>query len=133
MGVGDRPPIVVTALPRSESFSPVVGGGNERGGFQGDRGLHGRSLRTEFQAALDPTDRADDAAGSFVTFGSFPGLELALTSLDPQRSGNQPELVAVRYLDTPAGSRELATVFIPDGKRTYFVKKLQRIHRISRS
>jgi len=65
------------------------------------------------------------AAGIFVTFESFPDVELALESLDPRRGKRRPELVAVRSVQTDHGIREQATVFVPDGKLGYFLKRLR--------
>ncbi|WP_230487596.1 hypothetical protein [Mycobacterium intracellulare] len=47
-----------------------------------------------------------------------------MESLDPQSSGEQPELLAVRRIATDDGDIQMATVFIPDGKKQYFFKRL---------
>ncbi|WP_211310240.1 S8 family peptidase [Branchiibius hedensis] len=65
-----------------------------------------------------------DTAGIYVSFESFPGLELALQSLDVQRSGEQPELVAVKDATAGTATVQIATVYIPYGKRDYFLKRL---------
>jgi hypothetical protein len=64
------------------------------------------------------------AAGIFITFESFPGVELALESLDPRRGKRHPELLAVQRVQATEGIRELATVYVPDGKLGYFLKRL---------
>jgi hypothetical protein len=69
-------------------------------------------------------DEALRAAGIYITFESFPDIELAFESLDPQRGRLHPELVAVRSVATDEGIQEQATVFVPDGKLGYFLKRL---------
>ncbi|MGJ9423623.1 S8 family peptidase [Aeromicrobium sp. CF3.5] len=59
-----------------------------------------------------------------MTFQSFAGLELALGSLDPRAVGEQPELVAVHVEDGVDGVVQVATVFIPDGRKQYFLSRL---------
>jgi hypothetical protein len=61
-----------------------------------------------------------------VTFVSFPGLELALESLDPRAAGEQPELVSVREERGAQGVVQVATGYIPDGKKEYFLQRLTR-------
>ncbi|MCA2318083.1 S8 family peptidase [Mycobacterium intracellulare] len=125
MAERDRPHIVVRNLPTSEPFTLAsAGGGTEKEPFTGDRPSHGRRLTRELQDAISPPTDEAETAGAYVTFVSFPGLELALESLDPQSSGEQPELLAVRQIATDDGDIQMATVFIPDGKKQYFFKRL---------
>lgn len=125
MAERDRPHIVVPAQPRSEPFTiPTGGGGNDGSGFSGDRRRHGSALVEEYENALAPLPDAPQTAGTYISFLSFPGLELALESLDVQRAGEQPELVAVREDDSGDETVQIATVYIPDGKKEYFLKRL---------
>ena len=111
----------------SEPFTLAsAGGGSENGGFSGDRVSHGRRLKRELEQALAPTEDEVDREGTYVTFVSFPGLELALESLDPRAAGEQPELVAVREEPGAQGPVQIATVYIPDGKKKYFLQRLTR-------
>src|SRR6218665_710383 len=125
MAERDRPHIVVPVRPRSEPFTIPIGGGASDGpGFSGDRGRHGSTLVQEYERALAPLPDAPQAIGTYISFHSFPGLELALESLDVQRPGEQPELVAVREDDSADSTVQIATVYIPDGKKDYFLKRL---------
>lgn len=69
----------------------------------------------------------DSIEGSYIAFKSGPGLELALASLDPRYRGLQPELRGVHWVPTTTEGQlaQEATVFVPEGKISYF---LQRLH-----
>lgn len=124
MAERDRPHLIVSAPPEAEPFTSTQGGGSsDKPGFTGDRADHGRTLARQFEQAVRTPDETD-TAGTYVSFESFPGLELALQSLDVQRSGEQPELVAVKDVKTATGTVQIATVYIPNGKRDYFLKRL---------
>lgn len=125
MAERDRPHIVVTAEPRSEPFTiPTGGDGSEGPGFSGDRYRHGSILVQEYERAVATSADEPPALGTYISFISFPGLELALESLDVQRAGEQPELVAVREIASADGAIQIATVYVPDGKKEYFLKRL---------
>jgi hypothetical protein len=64
--------------------------------------------------------------GIYVVFESFPGVELALESLDPRRGPVHPELVSVRQVVIDDEPVEEATVFIPEGKLGYFLRRLEK-------
>lgn len=124
MAERDRPHIVVPTPPSSEPFTLASsGGGGDGPGFTGDRLRHGRRLSEEYQNALTPAPH-EEREGTYISFVSFPDLELALASLDVQRAGPQPELVAVRESETEEGVVQIATVYLPDGKKAYFLKHL---------
>jgi hypothetical protein len=98
-----------------------------------DRRGHGLRLAGQLQGAeRDALTRREErpahaprAAGIYVTFESLPDVELAFESLDPRQGKVHPELVAVRNVETDDGLRERATVFVPDGKLGYFLKRLE--------
>ncbi|WP_380169741.1 S8 family peptidase [Jannaschia sp. R86511] len=71
-------------------------------------------------------DVEDEEEGAYISFISFPGLELALESLDPQGSTGRPELIAVKMTPTETGTRQVATVFVPFGQKKYFVSRLEK-------
>ena len=124
MAERDRPHLFVPAPPEAEPFTSTRGGGSsDRPEFSGDRADHGRSLARQFEQAV-PTPDETDNAGTYVSFESFLGLELAHQSLDVQRSGKQPELVAVKEVRTVSGTMQIATVYIPNNKRDYFLRRL---------
>jgi len=125
MGERDRPHIVVPTEPHSEPFTiPTGGGGSDGSGFLGDRRRHGSALVQQYEKAVAAEPDAPAVAGTYVSFLSFPGLELALESLDVQRAGDQPELIVVREVNSAEGTVQIATVYIPDGKKEYFLKRL---------
>jgi subtilase family protein len=64
--------------------------------------------------------------GIYVTFRSFPGIQLAIESLDPQLGRLHPELRSVHEVVIDGQQVELATVFIPDGKLGYFLGRIDQ-------
>ncbi|MGZ0212670.1 MAG: S8 family peptidase [Actinomycetales bacterium] len=68
----------------------------------------------------------DERAGAYIVFRSFPDLEMVLKSLDPQGSGEQPELVAVSEEVANVGTVQMATVYVPEGTKGYFLSRLDR-------
>ncbi len=128
MAERDRPHIVVPTPPSTEPFTLAgSGGGGDKPAFGGNRKSHGERLTSEFETAwTPPAEEETQPKGTYITFVSFPGLELAIESLESHRGGEQPELVAVREVTRPGGLVLEATVFIPDGKKEYFLGKLER-------
>ena len=64
------------------------------------------------------------AEGLLITFESWPGFELDLSTFDPQRQ--PPELVAVRRSGEGDQQVELATVYVPDGSLGFFLKRFEQ-------
>ena len=127
MAERDRPHILVPAPPASESFTPITTPVTSRGsGFGGSRSEHGKRLTQEFEAAWAAPVDEPETTGTYLTFASFPGLDLMVESLESRRPGAQPELVAVQQESTPAGEIANATVFIPEGQKEFFLKKLEQ-------
>ena len=105
-----------------------------------DRRAHARSLRQQLVSA-DRAAHERRAASEYATeyvvegsvpgirvsFESFPGLELAIESLDPRQGVIHPELLAVREVIGAENERsEQATVFIPDGRLGYFLRRIEQ-------
>ncbi len=63
--------------------------------------------------------------GIYVRFESFPGVELALESLDPRRGKVHPELRAVREVRVDNRIFEQAVVFVPEGQLGYFLGRIE--------
>ncbi|WP_216211188.1 S8 family peptidase [Amycolatopsis aidingensis] len=64
--------------------------------------------------------------GVYVSFESFPGVHLALETLDPRQGALHPELRAVQEVDLGGESVERATVFVPQGTLNYFLDRITR-------
>jgi len=132
----NRPHLFVDGRVAAEEYRrpPAGGGGSEEVPPPADRAGHVRRLITALEQA-DSAARSRRAAapasvpgalpGVYVTFESFPGLDLALKSLDPQRGRVHAELRGVHREDRPTGVVEVATVFIPDGKVGTFVRTFE--------
>lgn len=80
-------------------------------------------LERRNQCTVETQERCE---GIYVTFQSFPGLELALESLDPTAGKKHPELLSVQHIKIDGELVEKATVYIPDGKLGYFLSRLQQ-------
>lgn len=94
------------------------------------RGQHAQSLSDQIaslvpiaqqQAQAQKDEGIVDGNGIYLTFESEPVFELKFESLDVARSGI--ELCAVKR--SAADGRMQATVFVPDGKLGYFLKKIE--------
>ncbi len=132
----DRPHLFVARPAAVEPYQPPRRRIEPRAPFAPDhRGSHGRNLRDQLSSAdrtareqRAPSDSSIEGAtpGIRVSFESFAGLELALESLDPRQGSVHPELLAVAEVTDEDGQQaEQATVFIPDGKLGYFLRRLE--------
>ena len=101
----------------------------------GDRAGHAAGLRSELEAADaqgiarrtgQPVQVSGVIPGVYVVFESFPGIELAFERLDPRVGKLHPELRSVREVFIGGQPVEQATVFIPDGKLGYFLKRIEQ-------
>ena len=98
-----------------------------------NRRNHGELLGAQLQRAeeLGLVQRAARLEGAldglYVTFESFPDIELAIESLDVRQGRVHPELRALKVVMGPDGQPvEQATVFIPDGKLGHFIQRVQQ-------
>lgn len=81
--------------------------------------LHEAEPAAADRAAAQKAEGIDEGNGVYLIFKSAPGFELKFESLDVTKSGI--ELCTVRRLDD---GQVQATVFVPDGKLGYFLKKI---------
>lgn len=87
-----------------------------------DRIRHG--LEVAWEEAQDRQAAAHATRdGVYIEFASAAGEDLAIKSLEAQRSGIR--LRNVRTVATPDGDQILATVYIPASKRAYFLRKVR--------
>lgn len=133
MAQRNRRHIVIDSRAQAEPYTrPPRAIGGKTISHPEDRGAHAaaltRALRDADTDAREQRERLADelprAAGIFITFESFPGVELAMESLDPRRGKRHPELLAVKSVQLAEGIREQATVYVPDGTLGYFLKRL---------
>ena len=81
----------------------------------------------ESRRSEQPSDRVEGALeGIYVQFESTPGFELALTSLEPQRGSNHPEVRAVTTREVQGQEVQFATVFVPDGWIGRFCERFEQ-------
>lgn len=100
-----------------------------------NRLAHAQHLKSGLESAADQgTAQRDPEAveiagtvpGIYVTFESFPDIDLAFEKLDPRQGKLHPQLRAVREVVINGAIVERATVFIPDGKLGYFLKRIEQ-------
>lgn len=141
MAPRDRPHILVTRQAEASAYtSHTTGRQSARPPAPLDRLSHGDALARATEAAAEAgTSRRQQTGGAvgvtpasdgvYVIFDSVPGFELELAALDPQRKGDQPELVAVQRVEVNGQPTDRATVFVPDGKLRYFVERFEQYAR----
>jgi hypothetical protein len=100
-----------------------------------DRFAHAAALESAIRAAefgglerrdAEPVHVEGTIDGIYIVFESFPGLELALESLDPRVGRAHPELRAVRDAIVNGERVVRATVFVPDGTLGYFLRRIEQ-------
>lgn len=101
-----------------------------------DRSQHGQQLRDalrQIDADAEARRREREVQvegavdGVYVTFESFPGVPLAVEKLDAQGTGAHPELRSVQKVDLGNDvTMERATVFVPQGKLTHFLSRIEK-------
>ncbi len=123
-----HPHIFIPTVASSEPFTSPKSG---RGGIalpQRGRAEHADHLLARIheaepvateRVAMQKAEGVDEGNGVYLIFESAPGFELKFESLDVTKSGI--ELCAVRRR---ADGQVQATVFVPDGKLGYFLKKI---------
>jgi hypothetical protein len=120
--------IFARGTARSERFTSPGGGPSEFEIPLRDRLAHGQALLGQLDAVAASSDASrreakalgvPDPAGIVLSFRSEPENELALASLEAERSG-------IRLLSVKdEGGAMLATVFVPDGKLRHFTTRIE--------
>jgi len=120
------PHIILTDTAHTEIYTSP---GSGRGSFEPprrDRQSHGRRLiekirriREESAATIEQQKALGIPAGIIIEFEIDQGFSLQIQSLEYTRSGI--ELLNMREVD----ERIYATVFVPDGKLSFFIKRFE--------
>ncbi|HET8658937.1 MAG TPA: S8 family peptidase [Micromonosporaceae bacterium] len=135
MAPRDRPHLLIRSAATAEAYRRPTGGGGDEIAAPSNRQAHAQQLSQQLQQAQTTAEQqragqdfgvAGAVDGVYIQFESFPGVRLALESLDSRSNKPHPELVSVREVTTPAGVVEYATVFVPDGTLGYFVTRLRQ-------
>ena len=125
-----HPHLIVPGGAETRQFTSPKSGPRERMRLPArNRAAHAQRLIRELeQIAPQAQQRAEEqraqgidaGVGIYLVFESEPSFELKFESLDFNRSGI--ELCAVRRM---AENRMQATVFVPDGKLAFFLKRIE--------
>ena len=114
--------------------SNTTGFTNPRTGARGratpirDRAQHSTFLRTRFEEAWKAAEQQKAVAlveqhGTYIEFQSEPGFDLKLQSLEQLNTGIRLLNVQRRTIDDK--EQTLATVYVPNKKRTHFLEKIR--------
>lgn len=129
----DRRHVFLRGWAEAEGYTSHASGGGGPEIPERDPRRHGAKLRSDLEQetarALDRRRTADPeaaATGIYLTFESFPGIELALESLENRRLRRPAELVAVRTEIRDGEAVQMATVWVPDEGIATFVRKLEQ-------
>jgi hypothetical protein len=93
-----------------------------------DRVEHSTLLQQHFQQAWRDAEQRQavshvERRGTYIEFVSKPGFDLTLKSLENLNSGIR--LLNVQRRGDPGSEQTLATVYIPNGRRSYFLNKIR--------
>ena len=112
--------------PYTSTASPVI----PKESVPRNRAQHGQHLQSQFKKAWDESQNEQLALvgkrdGVYLEFVSDPNAELVTKSLEDMRS-KKVRLLNIRKVQNPSGqSVTLATVYIANKKRKYFIQKLE--------
>lgn len=141
----NRRHIIVPGDPTVEKYTPHGGGGPSKapGPPGAGRPAHSAALTKALESARDTaalrrTTQSVEVTGAqpglYLEFESFPGWDLAISSLENKRAKDplrHIEVVAVNT-DKPKDdsesktAKQRAAVFVPEGQVAHFVKQLER-------
>lgn len=109
-------------------------GGPKRKIPEVDRIQHGQKIQNKLQEAWQQAKSIDEQRtavslptkkGVYLEFESAPNFELATKSLENHRQGEGIRLLNVRTETVDGNTISKATVFIPSGKESFYLKKVQ--------
>lgn len=94
-----------------------------------NRNVHSRFLRERFEEAWEAAEQQRAVSiveqhGTYIEFQSEPGFDLKLQSLEQLNSGIRLLNVQRRNIDTK--DQTIATVYVPNNKRTHFLEKIRQ-------
>lgn len=131
----DYPHLLLRNSAESESYTPS-GSWSSRDLKSRNRGSHGEKLKNDLEdSAEKDRERKENAPenmnvgdGIYIKFESDPGYELNIDSLERTRQGI--EVTAVRNIevdvDEGTAEKQVATVFIPEGKLEHFFGLIEK-------
>jgi len=113
---------------RTEGFTSPRQGGHATLIPPRDRVQHSTFLQQRFQQAWRDAEERQAVSqvgrqGTYIQFVSEPGFDLTLKSLENLKSDIR--LLNVQRRGDPANQQTLATVYIPNGRRSYFLNKIR--------
>lgn len=124
-----RYPILFLQGPtRSGRFTSPQQGGSSLSLYARDRVQHAELITRKLQAAWEDADNQQAVAhatrsGVYLDFYSEPGFDLALNSLEARKSGIR--LLNVRRETANDQTTTIATVYVPNEKRSHFLRKAE--------
>lgn len=113
-------------------FTSKQKGGSQRKIPDRDRKKHGEWLTSRFQNIWDEAKKRNEERtavslpvkkGTYLEFFSSPDFELAIKSLENKRVGIR--LMNVRIDEHEGQTVRRATVYIPEGKESYYLKRIR--------
>jgi len=133
----NRKHILVSASPSIEAYRPHPRKiPPQTAPSPGNRPAHGAELaRLLNHAEVEGGRRRTNAAiqvtgakpGLYVEFESQPGIGLKLETLESKRMGIElVSVVEIPSIDTSSSPGQKATVFVPDGKLSYFASRFDK-------
>ncbi len=128
----NNPIIFLTEPPLRQPYTSPRSGGSNMKVLPRDRANHSRKLLQNLEDAFDKSLSESkkrlalsqpSRKGIYLVFESHPGLELITKSLENARSGIRLLNATDRIFNGQV--IKIATVYIPQGKESYFINKLK--------
>jgi len=125
------PHIVLPTKPETRLYTSTLSPRFQRVPIPRDRVQHGQYLKRQFEGAWEESQSSQLALvgarnGVYMEFISDPGAELVTKSLEDMKS-KEVRLLNVRTEERAVGRlTTLATVYVSNKKKSYFIKKLEK-------